>query len=171
MEGGAEGRSAGPRFVKSALVPPVPHGGNEAAGDKHSREAWLAARNPGPGKEACLRAVLSTSSNHRRSTRAAKEAYETLLQTESLPSQVKATTLQQLGWMHHTVELLGDKANKDSYAIHCLQQALEADPNSGQSWYFLGRCYSSIGRVQDALHLLQAVLLINQRPAQTRGAL
>ena len=29
--------------------------------------------------------------------RAAKEAYESLLQTENLPAQVKATTLQQLG--------------------------------------------------------------------------
>uniref|UniRef100_A0A672RX52 [histone H3]-trimethyl-L-lysine(27) demethylase n=1 Tax=Sinocyclocheilus grahami TaxID=75366 RepID=A0A672RX52_SINGR len=80
----------------------------------------------------------------------AKEAYESLLQTENLPVQVKATTLQQLGWMHHTVEQLGDKANKSSYAIQCLQKSLEADPNSGQSWYFLGRCYSSIGKVQDA---------------------
>uniref|UniRef100_A0A671XRU7 [histone H3]-trimethyl-L-lysine(27) demethylase n=1 Tax=Sparus aurata TaxID=8175 RepID=A0A671XRU7_SPAAU len=82
--------------------------------------------------------------------RAAKEAYESLLQTENLPVQVKATTLQQLGWMHHTVEQLGDKGTKDSYAIQCLQKSLEADPNSGQSWYFLGRCYSSIGKVQDA---------------------
>uniref|UniRef100_A0A3Q3NIU2 [histone H3]-trimethyl-L-lysine(27) demethylase n=1 Tax=Mastacembelus armatus TaxID=205130 RepID=A0A3Q3NIU2_9TELE len=82
--------------------------------------------------------------------RAAKEAYEGLLQTEDLPAQVKATTLQQLGWMHHTVEQLGDRASRDSYAIQCLQKSLEADPNSGQSWYFLGRCYSSIGKVQDA---------------------
>uniref|UniRef100_A0A665V317 [histone H3]-trimethyl-L-lysine(27) demethylase n=1 Tax=Echeneis naucrates TaxID=173247 RepID=A0A665V317_ECHNA len=82
--------------------------------------------------------------------KAAKEAYESLLQTENLPAQVKATTLQQLGWMHHTVEQLGDKGSKDSYAIQCLQKSLEADPNSGQSWYFLGRCYSSIGKVQDA---------------------
>ncbi|XP_062853698.1 lysine-specific demethylase 6A-like isoform X1 [Trichomycterus rosablanca] len=82
--------------------------------------------------------------------RAAKEAYESLLQTENLANQVKAATLQQLGWMHHTVEQLGDRANKDSYAIQCLQKSLEADPNSGQSWYFLGRCYSSIGKVQDA---------------------
>ncbi|XP_054624838.1 lysine-specific demethylase 6A-like isoform X3 [Dunckerocampus dactyliophorus] len=52
--------------------------------------------------------------------------------------------------MHHMVEQLGDKANRDSYAIQCLQKSLEADPNSGQSWYFLGRCYSSIGKVQDA---------------------
>uniref|UniRef100_A0A673L7V1 [histone H3]-trimethyl-L-lysine(27) demethylase n=1 Tax=Sinocyclocheilus rhinocerous TaxID=307959 RepID=A0A673L7V1_9TELE len=85
-----------------------------------------------------------------RKYRIAKEAYESLLQTENLPVQVKATTLQQLGWMHHTVEQLGDKANKNSYAIQCLQKSLEADPNSGQSWYFLGRCYSSIGKVQDA---------------------
>ncbi|XP_010780105.1 lysine-specific demethylase 6A isoform X2 [Notothenia coriiceps] len=82
--------------------------------------------------------------------RAAKEAYESLLQAEDLPAQVKATTLQQLGWMHHTVEQLGDRAGRDSYAIQCLQKSLEADPNSGQSWYFLGRCYSSIGKVQDA---------------------
>ncbi|KFW02383.1 Lysine-specific demethylase 6A, partial [Fulmarus glacialis] len=55
-----------------------------------------------------------------------------------------------VGWMHHTVDQLGDKATKESYAIQYLQKSLEADPNSGQSWYFLGRCYSSIGKVQDA---------------------
>nr|XP_014347121.1 PREDICTED: lysine-specific demethylase 6A isoform X2 [Latimeria chalumnae] len=80
----------------------------------------------------------------------AKQAYEQLLQTENLPAQIKATVLQQLGWMHHTVDQLGDKSTKENYAIQCLQKSLEADPNSGQSWYFLGRCYSSIGKVQDA---------------------
>ncbi|XP_069492596.1 lysine-specific demethylase 6A isoform X2 [Ambystoma mexicanum] len=85
-----------------------------------------------------------------RKYQSAKEAYEQLLQTESLPSQVKATVLQQLGWMHHTVDQLGEKVSKESYAIQYLQKSLEADPNSGQSWYFLGRCYSSIGKVQDA---------------------
>uniref|UniRef100_A0A4W5RT30 [histone H3]-trimethyl-L-lysine(27) demethylase n=1 Tax=Hucho hucho TaxID=62062 RepID=A0A4W5RT30_9TELE len=70
--------------------------------------------------------------------------------TENLPAQVKAATLQQLGWMHHTVEHLVDQGSKDSCAIQCLQKSLEADPNSGLSWYFLGRCYSSIGKVQDA---------------------
>uniref|UniRef100_A0A8C6UWN7 [histone H3]-trimethyl-L-lysine(27) demethylase n=1 Tax=Neogobius melanostomus TaxID=47308 RepID=A0A8C6UWN7_9GOBI len=80
----------------------------------------------------------------------AKEAYEALLQTEDLPARVKATTLQQLGWMHHTVEQLGERSSRDTYAIQCLQKSLEADPKSGQSWYFLGRCYSSIGKVQDA---------------------
>ncbi|XP_063577521.1 histone demethylase UTY isoform X23 [Pongo abelii] len=52
--------------------------------------------------------------------------------------------------MHHNMDLVGDKATKESYAIQYLQKSLEADPNSGQSWYFLGRCYSSIGKVQDA---------------------
>nr|XP_004665828.1 lysine-specific demethylase 6A isoform X4 [Jaculus jaculus] len=85
-----------------------------------------------------------------RKYHSAKEAYEQLLQTENLSAQVKATVLQQLGWMHHTVDLLADKATKESYAIQYLQKSLEADPNSGQSWYFLGRCYSSIGKVQDA---------------------
>lgn len=80
----------------------------------------------------------------------AKREYEQLLQTENLPAQVKAIVLQQLGWMHHTVDQLGDKATKENYAIQCLQKSIEADPNSGQSWYFLGRCYSSIGKVQDA---------------------
>ncbi|XP_040589624.1 lysine-specific demethylase 6A isoform X14 [Mesocricetus auratus] len=85
-----------------------------------------------------------------RKYHSAKEAYEQLLQAENLSAQVKATVLQQLGWMHHTVDLLGDKATKESFAIQYLQKSLEADPNSGQSWYFLGRCYSSIGKVQDA---------------------
>ncbi|XP_036316322.1 lysine-specific demethylase 6A isoform X5 [Pipistrellus kuhlii] len=85
-----------------------------------------------------------------RKYHSAKEAYEQLLQTENLSAQVKATVLQQLGWMHHTIDLLGDKAAKENCAIQYLQKSLEADPNSGQSWYFLGRCYSSIGKVQDA---------------------
>ncbi|XP_060232842.1 histone demethylase UTY-like isoform X2 [Meriones unguiculatus] len=80
----------------------------------------------------------------------AKEAYGQLLQIESLPSQLKATILQQLGWMHHNMNLIGDKATEERYAIQYLQKSLEEDPNSGQSWYFLGRCYSSIGKVQDA---------------------
>ncbi|KAM6149273.1 LOW QUALITY PROTEIN: lysine-specific demethylase 6A-like [Rhynchocyon petersi] len=85
-----------------------------------------------------------------RNYQSAKEAYEQLLQTENLPVQVKAAVLQQLGWMHHNVDQFGEKVSKESYAIQYLQKSLEADPNSGQSWYFLGRCYSSIGKVQDA---------------------
>ncbi|XP_070800339.1 lysine-specific demethylase 6A isoform X1 [Pituophis catenifer annectens] len=92
----------------------------------------------------------SSPGSNPRKYHSAKKEYEQLLQYENLPAQVKATVLQQLGWMHHTVDQLGDKATKENYAIQCLQKSLEADPNSGQSWYFLGRCYSSIGKVQDA---------------------
>lgn len=49
--------------------------------------------------------------------------------------------------MHHTVEQLGDRASRDSYAIQCLQKSLEADPNSGQSWYFLGRYAAQLWRL------------------------
>lgn len=87
-----------------------------------------------------------------RKYHSAKEAYEQLLQTENLSTQVKATVLQQLGWMHHTVDLLGDKATKESYAIQYLQKSLEADPNSGQSWYFLGSVlYQQQNQPMDAL--------------------
>uniref|UniRef100_A0A8C4SBN8 [histone H3]-trimethyl-L-lysine(27) demethylase n=1 Tax=Erpetoichthys calabaricus TaxID=27687 RepID=A0A8C4SBN8_ERPCA len=74
-------------------------------------------------------------------------------QTENRTKEVISFLLTYLyfsGWMHHTVDQLGDKANKETFAIQYLQKSLEADPNSGQSWYFLGRCYSSIGKVQDA---------------------
>uniref|UniRef100_A0A8B9Q9A2 [histone H3]-trimethyl-L-lysine(27) demethylase n=1 Tax=Apteryx owenii TaxID=8824 RepID=A0A8B9Q9A2_APTOW len=87
-----------------------------------------------------------------RKYHSAKEAYEQLLQIENLPAQVKATVLQQLGWMHHTVDQLGDKTTKESYAIQYLQKSLEADPNSGQSWYFLGSVlYQQQNQPMDAL--------------------
>uniref|UniRef100_A0A3P8UTY8 [histone H3]-trimethyl-L-lysine(27) demethylase n=1 Tax=Cynoglossus semilaevis TaxID=244447 RepID=A0A3P8UTY8_CYNSE len=85
--------------------------------------------------------------------KAAKEAYESVLQTENLPAHVKATTLQQLGWMHHTVEQFRDKGSKDSYAIQCLQKSIEADPNSGQSWYFLGRNLGKEGLLSSSILL------------------
>ncbi|XP_077845896.1 histone demethylase UTY isoform X26 [Macaca mulatta] len=87
-----------------------------------------------------------------RKYHSAKEAYEQLLQTENLPAQVKATVLQQLGWMHHNMDIVGDKASKESYAIQYLQKSLEADPNSGQSWYFLGSVlYQQQNQPMDAL--------------------
>uniref|UniRef100_A0A6P8RAC2 [histone H3]-trimethyl-L-lysine(27) demethylase n=1 Tax=Geotrypetes seraphini TaxID=260995 RepID=A0A6P8RAC2_GEOSA len=116
---------------------------------KHFQLA-LVDRNPCTLSKAEIQFHIAHLYETQQKYNAAKEAYEQLLQTENLPSQVKATVLQQLGWMHHTVDQLGDKTTKENYAIQYLQKSLEADPNSGQSWYFLGRCYSSIGKVQDA---------------------
>lgn len=52
--------------------------------------------------------------------------------------------------MHHLVDSLGDKQQRQNYAVNCLRQSIEADGSSGQSLYFLGRCYASLGKVHDA---------------------
>lgn len=80
----------------------------------------------------------------------AKEAYEQLLEVKDLPKHLKADALRQIGWMFHTIETLGEKPMREVHAIHYLQKSIEADPTSGQSLYFLGRCFSSLGKVHDA---------------------
>ncbi|XP_063661052.1 histone demethylase UTY isoform X21 [Pan troglodytes] len=104
-----------------------------------------------------------------RKYHSAKEAYEQLLQTENLPAQVKATVLQQLGWMHHNMDLVGDKATKESYAIPYLQKSLEADPNSGQSWYFLGR--QSIDKSEASADTWCSIGVLYQQQNQPMDAL
>ena len=80
----------------------------------------------------------------------AKESYENLLQDKSISLELKADIQKQLGWMHHIVENLGDKQSRQNYALTCLKNSIEADSSSGQSLYFLGRCYASLGKVHDA---------------------
>uniref|UniRef100_A0A8C6ZM26 [histone H3]-trimethyl-L-lysine(27) demethylase n=1 Tax=Nothoprocta perdicaria TaxID=30464 RepID=A0A8C6ZM26_NOTPE len=70
----------------------------------------------------------------------------------SLRISLLPLVIPSVGWMHHTVDQLGDKATKESYAIQYLQKSLEADPNSGQSWYFLGSVlYQQQNQPMDAL--------------------
>ncbi|UYV73186.1 KDM6A, partial [Cordylochernes scorpioides] len=52
--------------------------------------------------------------------------------------------------MHHTIESLGEKPHRQAYALHCLQRSVEADPNNGQSLYYLGRCFAGLNKVHDA---------------------
>jgi len=80
----------------------------------------------------------------------AKEAYELLLQDKNISVKLRADILKQLGWMFHTIESLGEKSEREAYALDCLKGAIEANPDSGQSLYFLGRCYASLGKVHDA---------------------
>lgn len=55
--------------------------------------------------------------------RAAKEAYESLLQTEDLPAQVKATTLQQLGkTVHRTIMLFSVKLEETHPSLFSLNK-------------------------------------------------
>ncbi|XP_011672931.2 lysine-specific demethylase 6A isoform X3 [Strongylocentrotus purpuratus] len=80
----------------------------------------------------------------------AKESYEAILLQDPLPEGLKATTFRQLGWLYHSSDQLGDKTSRETLAIQNLLKSLEVEPNSGQSWYLLGRCYSNIGKVHDA---------------------
>lgn len=52
--------------------------------------------------------------------------------------------------MYHSVEPLGEKAQRERSAIHCLQKSIEAEPKSGQTLYLLGRCFAGINKVHDA---------------------
>lgn len=52
--------------------------------------------------------------------------------------------------MHHTVETLGDKSQRQGLSLHYLQKSIESDPTNGQSLYFLGRIYASLGKIHDA---------------------
>ncbi|CAL1276391.1 unnamed protein product [Larinioides sclopetarius] len=82
--------------------------------------------------------------------KSAKEAYEHLLEQKDISQVLRAETCKQLGWMHHTVEALGEKPQRQALALHYLQKSIESDPTNGQSLYFLGRCYASLGKVHDA---------------------
>ena len=80
----------------------------------------------------------------------AKEAYELLLEDKTISSRLRADIYKQLGWMHHIVDSLGEKPHREAYSLHCLKGSIDADPDSSQSLYFLGRCYASLGKVHDA---------------------
>ncbi|KAJ8031198.1 Lysine-specific demethylase 6A [Holothuria leucospilota] len=81
---------------------------------------------------------------------AAKEGYQELLTLNPVSDTVKCAVHRQLGWLHHTSDKIADKATCENQAIQCLHRSLELDPNSGQTWYFLGRCYSSLNKVHEA---------------------
>nr|XP_029715194.1 histone demethylase UTY isoform X1 [Aedes albopictus] len=82
--------------------------------------------------------------------KAAREAYEQLLGDKQLTPALKADICRQLGWMYHSIEPLGEKAQRERSAIHCLQKSIEAEPKSGQTLYLLGRCFAGINKVHDA---------------------
>ncbi|XP_048588663.1 lysine-specific demethylase 6A isoform X1 [Nematostella vectensis] len=80
----------------------------------------------------------------------AQEIYEALIESPGLNNTVKANAYKQLGWMYYNKEHLGDRATRMQKAVQLLQKAIETDPNSGSSWYLIGRCYAMQGKVHDA---------------------
>ncbi|XP_030383410.1 lysine-specific demethylase 6A isoform X2 [Scaptodrosophila lebanonensis] len=82
--------------------------------------------------------------------KAAKVSYEFLLGEKNLTLDLKAKILRQLGWMHHCVECLGEKKERETCALSFLQKSIEANPKCGQSLYLLGRCFAGMNKVHDA---------------------
>ncbi|KAG8189478.1 hypothetical protein JTE90_018130 [Oedothorax gibbosus] len=79
--------------------------------------------------------------------KAAKEEYEQLLEQKDLSEVLRAQITKQLGWMYHTVDALTQRRD---LSLHYLQKSIESDPTNGQSLYFLGRIYASLGKIHDA---------------------
>jgi len=87
----------------------------------------------------------------------AKEAYERVLKDN--PNHAKV--LQQVGWLYHHNPQFG---NQD-VAINFLTRSIEADPNDGQTWYLLGRCYMAQQKYRKAYDAYQqAVNRDNRNP-------
>ncbi|KAG2386696.1 hypothetical protein C9374_002440 [Naegleria lovaniensis] len=77
----------------------------------------------------------------------AKNSYEKVLQFNSNHSKV----LQQLGWLYHQ----NTEFQNQDIAIHYLQRSIDADPNSGQTWYLLGRCFMAQKKYRFAYNAYQ----------------
>lgn len=80
----------------------------------------------------------------------AKEQYLEVLTENNLTPTLRAETLRQLGWMHHTVETLGEKQLRQRHALNNLSSSIQFNPDSSQSYYYLGRCHASLSKVHDA---------------------
>lgn len=76
-----------------------------------------------------------------------------LLRLGSLPN-ANATTINYAfaAWLCYRTECEGDsRLQKLNEAVTNLHESLKYDPNSGKTYYYLGRCYSAIpGRAHDA---------------------
>lgn len=73
-----------------------------------------------------------------------------MLGDKQLTQQLKADVFRQLAWMLHCIDSLGEKRQRETIAITCLQRSIESDPKSGQSLYLLGRCFAGVNKVHDA---------------------
>lgn len=79
----------------------------------------------------------------------AKEQYDKLLEEQISPS-LRSDILRQLGWMHHINESLGDPKTRQIKAVNLLLESIGYVSDSSQSYYYLGRCYATLDKVQDA---------------------
>ncbi|XP_065925044.1 lysine-specific demethylase 6A isoform X3 [Magallana gigas] len=122
---------------------------NQEASVKHFRQA-LNDSNKCSLSKAQIRLHIAHLLEIQGKYKQAKEAYEQFEKLEGTEPQVKATALKQLGWLYHITEQLGDKNRREGLAVHYLKESLASDNSNGQTWYLLGRCFSTLGKVHDA---------------------
>lgn len=113
----------------------------------------------------------------------AKEAYERLLQENDLPHQLSANIHRQLGCMYFCTDLEATTRNnvrkqnmfnqqnmpvtgKMDTALNYLRNSLRivSDPSTN---YYLGRCFTNIGKFQDAFSSYRSVIDREESTADT----
>ncbi|XP_017476900.1 PREDICTED: lysine-specific demethylase 6A-like [Rhagoletis zephyria] len=80
----------------------------------------------------------------------AKELYLELLNENNLTPTLRSEVFRQLGWMHYNVEALGEKQHRQRLALNYILSSVQNNPDSSQSYYFLGRCHASLSKIHDA---------------------
>lgn len=114
----------------------------------------------------------------------AKEAYERLLQKNDLPHQLSANIHRQLGWMCFCTDgdtpmrsASGRKQNMLNHhnpssstrmnaALNYLNTSYQTDSDSKTS-YYLGRCFTNIGKFQEAFDSYRSVIDREESTADT----
>lgn len=107
----------------------------------------------------------------------AKEAYERLLQENDLPQQLSANIQRQLGLMYsnNSLDLLSNsiKQNMSNQANHKMETALNYLNTSNRTYsdpktsYYLGRCFTNIGKYQDAFASYRSMIDREESTADT----
>ena len=77
-----------------------------------------------------------------------------MIKDESRTAEIESVCHTTLGWMLFRCSSLGEREERIRAAIGHLNRATQIDDTNGQSWYYLGRCYSALRDVNSVLLLL-----------------
>ncbi|XP_065840512.1 histone demethylase UTY-like isoform X2 [Oscarella lobularis] len=92
----------------------------------------------------------------------AKMNYERILDSPNASAELQANVYRQLGWIQYT---LG--AAYYGEAIQLLQKSVELNKACWESWYYLGRCYSSSGLTHEAFTAYRKAIDNNETRSDT----
>lgn len=147
--------------------------------EKHFRLAIKDTRpNSGTMTRLDLQFHLAHLAEIQGRTKQAKESYELLLQENNLPQQLSANIQRQLGWMYSSNNLdlptnnnlkqsLSNQSTfKMDTALNYLRTSNQtvSDPKTS---YYLGRCFTNIGKYQDAFASYRSMIDREESTADT----